>query len=810
MGKNQKAIPLQKSLLTAILPAVLIPLAIGGALGAILQYQEANKEANAELRNNTLLSAELASEQLQNATQAIELVAKNPLVIDAARTGATRAATEKLNTLPIEELEKRFKATKLLQPNTSVNNYLTDVVRVNGLAEVFFTERNGFNIAYSNPTSDFVQRDENWWQEAQKAGASRVLIGAVEFDESSKSFSVELEQAITDLKTGEFLGAIKGGLSTANLVKLLTKVLAGEFTENSSKLLQIADIKNKVVVVSATGEKITSASDQQLEGGDFVWQKATEILQQNSSSTAEQDPIAVFAHAGKQYTLAKVPGIDWVAITSINQSEIQAAGNRLALNIALVVLTVGAIVTGIVVVLARQFSAPLQRLTSAAELVASGDSQTLTNIEGTAEMQTLAQTFNKLNDRVSGDREKLRQEIVRTQQMQEQIEADSTVLQEEVGQLLDTVLAVEDGDLTIQAPVSDRVTGLVSDSFNRLIEQLTRIMAAVSSTTQQVSQNALNVEQLAIRTAQQVQKQTQSVDGVQALMQSINDLTQDNARQTQIANESIQQAQKSVLRGQQQMTQLNQEVDTLGQGADLINKRVQNLNDFVQLAVQFAKDQRRISSMTRVLSLNASLLSTRATEQQDPEQFASIAREFETIATQVNDLAVQTSQSLIVLQQRTDQIQTVVSGLNQDAQEINQIIKDFTTGTAQSRQIFDEIRTATEQVAQVEQQVAQSSIAIAETVDTTLKSIQEIAALASDTEQQVNVTREQSETMEKVARDLYELVRFFRIAPEQIQAVSESNSLPPASTNGKHNSEDLHNSTDRKVVQEFRSQEKAY
>jgi methyl-accepting chemotaxis protein len=803
MSKNQKGIPLQRSLLTAILPAVLIPLAIVAALGARLQYQEAYNKSKAELRNDTLLSAELASEQLQNATQTIELVAKNPLIVDAARTGTMRAATEKLNSLPIEELEKRFKANKVLEPNVSLNNYLTDIVRVKGLAEIFFTERNGFNLAYSNPTSDFVQRDEKWWQEAQKAGASGVLIGAVEFDESSKSFSVELGQAITDLKTGEFLGAIKGGLSTANSIELLTKVLAGQFAADSSKLLQIADIEDKVVVVSATGEEVISQPDQKLEGGDLVWQKATDILQQNPSSTTGQDSIAVFAYAGRQYTLAKVPGIDWVAITSLDESEIQAAGNQLALNVALVALTVGAIVTVIVVLLARRLSAPLQRLNSAAELVASGESQTLTTFERTAEMQTLAQTFNKLTERVSVEREKLRQEVVRTQQMQEQIETDSKVLQEDVGQLLNTVLAVEDGDLTIQSLVSDRVTGLVSDSFNRLIEQLARIMAAVSSTSQQVTQNALNVEQLAIQTAQQVQQQSQSVDAVQSLVESINDLTQDNVRQNQTANESVQQAQKSVLRGQQQMTQLNQDVESLSQGADLIVKRVQNLNDFVQLAVQFAKDQRRISSMTRVLSLNASLLSTRATEQQDPEQFASIAREFETIATQVNDLAVQTSQSLIVLQQRTDQIQTVVSGLNQDAQEINQIIQDFTTGVAQSRQVFDDIKTATRQVAQVEEQVTQSSQAIAETVDTTLKAVQEIAALASNTEQQANVTREQSVAMEKVARNLYEMVKFFRIAPEQMQTDSTSKSLQSTSTNGKDDHEDFEailNSTHHEVV----------
>jgi twitching motility protein PilJ len=357
-------------------------------------------------------------------------------------------------------------------------------------------------------------------------------------------------------------------------------------------------------------------------------------------------------------------------------------------------------------------------------------------------------------------------------------------LQTDVSNLLDIVLAVENGDLTVQAPVSDRVTGLVADSFNRLLERLASIMAVVYSTSQQVTQSAENLEQLSLATSQQAQKQSQALGVVQRLIQDVNSLTENNTQQTVAANEAVKQAQSSVIQGQQQMKQLTEGIDTLQEGSEQIVKRVQNLNEFVQLAVQFAKDQKRIASMTRVLSLNASLLSARAIEQQDPQQFASIAREFETISNQVNDLAVQTSQSLILLQQRTDQIQTVVSGLNQDVEKIDRIVKDFTTGVGESRQILDKITTTTVQVDRAGQQVTQSSSAIAEAAQTTLKSIQEIAEIAADTETQANITRERSDAMEKLSRDLYEIVGFFRIAPETMQAVSAGKVLQAAGSKG--------------------------
>ncbi len=53
------------------------------------------------------------------------------------------------------------------------------------------------------------------------------------------------------------------------------------------------------------------------------------------------------------------------------------------------------------------------------------------------------------------------------------------------------------------------------------------------------------------------------------------------------------------------------------------------LNEFVELATQFSKDQKRVAALTKVLAFNASLLSSRAMNEQDPAQFTTIAREFE-------------------------------------------------------------------------------------------------------------------------------------------------------------------------------------
>ena len=59
------------------------------------------------------------------------------------------------------------------------------------------------------------------------------------------------------------------------------------------------------------------------------------------------------------------------------------------------------------------------------------------------------------------------------------INEEKQALQVEVGHLLDVMCAVEDGDLTVEAQVTPRVTGLVGDTINRLVERLGQVIAII-------------------------------------------------------------------------------------------------------------------------------------------------------------------------------------------------------------------------------------------------------------------------------------------------------------------------------------------
>jgi methyl-accepting chemotaxis protein PixJ len=371
-------------------------------------------------------------------------------------------------------------------------------------------------------------------------------------------------------------------------------------------------------------------------------------------------------------------------------------------------------------------------------------------------------------------------------EQQEQISQESEVLQADIGHILDIVSSLEIGDLTVAAEVNERATGLISDTLNRLIESLQEIISVVASSADRVVGNATELEHLAVETASQAQTQTKSIQQIETLIAEVNSLSANSHEQALATIDAVELAKAAVVNGQQEMGAMADGIDTLQQSTEQIIRRVQSLTEFVDLAAKFSKDRKRVAALTRVLALNASLLSTRAVKEQDPTQFASLANEFETIASQVNELADETNHSLATLQHRTSQIQTVTSGLNQDVTEIGQLVQKFTSEMSKSRQAFTNIQLVTDRVANVGEQVSTSSQEIVRAVSDALTAIQSIGIIAQTTEHKATVTREQVQTMGNLAQNLLQMVEFFQLNDETRSGISKF--FPP-----NHNSSVIKN-----------------
>ncbi|MGK7917987.1 MAG: methyl-accepting chemotaxis protein [Prochloraceae cyanobacterium] len=425
---------LRNQLLLYVLPTLLLPMVVAGAIGYGMIQKDAEARVKMQLRNQTLLASQAASNLLKEAFKFPEMVASNPIVIEAARLGSKQVEAEKLVQLTDEQLEARFVKYKLLKPNQQLNDYLRKLVKLNKVPEIFITERYGLNIAYNQITTDFVQNDEDWWIKASQA---KRWVSSPRANESVGLITIDLAQAIIDPQTEEFLGVIKYALPT-NKFNLVSNYLMRTGIEGSqTQKVQIIDRQGGVIVtvsgVSGSSQETNVIGDQTVLG---IADTLLKVIQDNNISKEEEikktideeikkkirdlnqksppkqvkfgrsavvnreadEPslIVSFSTVNTLYKMATVSGTNWVAVASIEQAEISSTANDLLIVFVLAALFLGIPGVGVALILARKLSNPLGKLAQTAEKIASGNLDVRAEPEGTKETETLAQSFNNL------------------------------------------------------------------------------------------------------------------------------------------------------------------------------------------------------------------------------------------------------------------------------------------------------------------------------------------------------------------------------------------------------------------------------
>jgi len=153
----------------------------------------------------------------------VQTWATSPVVVAAVHKARAAHAKQGLDNLGIQQVENRFRTRKSLGLAPEARAYLGEQVRMSPhFAEVFFTDELGYNVALTNPTSDFVQSDEGWWQRAWSSGFA---VGEIEFDSSANVWAVDLSVRIHDRATRNPIGVMKAILSI-RFVQLFTDRVA--------------------------------------------------------------------------------------------------------------------------------------------------------------------------------------------------------------------------------------------------------------------------------------------------------------------------------------------------------------------------------------------------------------------------------------------------------------------------------------------------------------------------------------------------------------------------------------------------------
>ena len=332
-----------------------------------------------------------------------------PIIVQAAKAATIRHDKEGFADLDIAAVEAKFKTSKSLNVSPRTNNYLIQqIASSEHFGEAFFTDANGFNVALTNPTSDFVQRDENWWKTAWENGIS---VGEVEFDDSAGIWSVDISVRIDDKRTGRSLGVMKAVLG----VSLIQQVAdtGAEGIEGGA-----------VTVINGDGQLLAETSSghaqNRIMNESINFRKSSETAikavfgAQPSGYVIGERKVFGYAHsAGAELykpVVDRFQGFNWVvvvqqptdvALAAIHGlAGIQSSLARSQQNIIYVLGTVFILVFVLAIIMAGILSSriisPLLELREHADAVSKGDTTRKISVSSNDEIQDLAVAFQRL------------------------------------------------------------------------------------------------------------------------------------------------------------------------------------------------------------------------------------------------------------------------------------------------------------------------------------------------------------------------------------------------------------------------------
>jgi methyl-accepting chemotaxis protein len=338
---------------------------------------ELDRAATERLMSSGLRAAGLVSQYVSERWEDLRLLVDVPSLYTGARLAGDRAAQLGLDRLTTEALEARFESTRALGADSSVLAVMLGIQRRTDFAEIFYTDRHGFNVLATNRTSDFVQSDEDWWQRAMEDGEFQ---SPPQFDESAGVVALELSIRVDDPATGNRLGVLKAVVQLSRLAHLLA---VGGQTGTS---VEVIDSTGRIIVARDAGRLLQTASSI-----ERIPRQPTPQVVTRPGSGGDELVASIPAEGGRWWVLAVQPvELARAAADAITQSMVITGGIVMIVTLlALLSLTSW---------LDRRVTNPVRSAGAVAQRIADGDLavQVGTLHRGTDEVGDLLQAIDRM------------------------------------------------------------------------------------------------------------------------------------------------------------------------------------------------------------------------------------------------------------------------------------------------------------------------------------------------------------------------------------------------------------------------------
>jgi len=262
--------------------------------------------------------------------------------------------------------------------------------------------------------------------------------------------------------------------------------------------------------------------------------------------------------------------------------------------------------------------------------------------------------------------------------------------QEAILRLLDELSSLADGDLTVQATVTEDITGAIADSINYAIEALRELVATINASaiqldaaTRQAQTAAAHMAKASTAQSRQIAAASESMADMAA---SIEEVSGNSERCSDVARHSVEIAHKGGDAVRRTIDGMNAIRETIQE----TSKRIKRLGESSQEIGNIVELINDIAEQTNILALNASIQASMA---------GDAGRGFAVVADEVQRLAERSTNA-------TKQIEVLVRTIQSDTNEAVVSMERSTTDVVGGALLAENAGAALEEIEQVSNQIA--------------------------------------------------------------------------------------------------------
>ena len=291
--------------------------------------------------------------------------------------------------------------------------------------------------------------------------------------------------------------------------------------------------------------------------------------------------------------------------------------------------------------------------------------------------------------------------------------------------LLDEMSSLADGDLTVQATVSEEITGAIADAVNFAIEQLRELVNGIKFTAQEVASSAMDTRtstsELARAAALQAKEIGVATATVEDMAQSFDTMAKRSHESSDVARRSVEIAHN----GGEKVRETINGMDTIREQIQQTSKRIKRLGESTQEIGDIVELINGFAEQTNVLALNAAIQAASA---------GGAGKGFAVVADEVQQLAESATQA-------TRRIETLVQTIQTDTSEAVVSMESTTTEVVSGARLAQDAGTALENIETVSTDLsnlianisdeAQTSSATATKISALMRKVQDVSTQAS-------------------------------------------------------------------------------